>query len=994
MSKKCLITVLIMIGFCASHTMGQALVPLDPATITDGHVYLLEDETDSSANSNTGIIAGAPLVVDGLSGKAMQFNGTSDGIQTPSVATINLSTHQNKTVIAVFNCADVSKPEKQVVFEEGGTTRGMNIYVHEGLAYAGGWNPADYTPQWPGTYFSAPIGSGEWHVVVGVLRDGGAGLEDDKFEMWMDGVLIGKGPGAELRSRSNDCAIGRQMSQTKFHDGNVSATGSYFEGMIDELWILNAALTPDELSAIGFGKTNAKNPIPEDGTTDVWRTSTLAWDAGEFAQTHNVYVGTNPDDVNNATTGVSMGQTDTTYDPGILAFDQTYYWRVDEVNGAPDRTVFKGDVWSFTVEPTGIPVTNITATASGENPSMGPENTINGSGLNAAGEHSDDAPTMWLAMGAEVWIQYEFDQAYPLHEMRVWNSNQLVEAFIGFGIKDALVETSTDAVNWTAVEATTVFGQGTGQSSYTANTTVALSGTVAQYVKITGKSAYGLTGQMGLSEVAFSYIPTVPRELSPQDASMTAGTEVTLSWRPGRQAASHQVSLGMDPANLTEAGTTNENSLITDPLDYDQTYYWQIVAMNDVETPATYASTIQSFNTPPYGTVDDFETYSGDADQEVFMTWFDGFGSDTSLGGSTTGHIDGPFVDTTVVYDGDQSMPVYINNDGNFFDIDGKAGSPNFSEVVRELAPAQDWTTGGIKTLSIMFAGSAGLSGQLYCKLGNTKLLYDGDTSNLSVAAWQPWNIDLSKVGGNLTNVRELAIGVEGGTSGILYIDAIRLYPQIGEMITPALPGNSDPNLVAYYEFEGNGDDTTGNYHGTVEGGTTDPTYTAGKSGQAINLDEIDDQVVYLFPVEEIWPAHSVCLWAKTDLMAQNVNSSLFSNSINTTSGFQIDLDGTDPGNYRYHGSVDSLFGPATSAWIHIGVSCDGTRTDLYYSGVLVGTINVADSNFTKLAMGVNRATDNWFGGTIDDVRIYNRALSAAEIAGLADRTGLIHKPF
>ena len=41
---------LFMGGFC----MGQSLVPIDPASITDGHVYLLEDETDSSANGHTG----------------------------------------------------------------------------------------------------------------------------------------------------------------------------------------------------------------------------------------------------------------------------------------------------------------------------------------------------------------------------------------------------------------------------------------------------------------------------------------------------------------------------------------------------------------------------------------------------------------------------------------------------------------------------------------------------------------------------------------------------------------------------------------------------------------------------------------------------------------------------------------------------------------------------------------------------------------------------
>ena len=162
------------------------------------------------------------------------------------------------------------------------------------------------------------------------------------------------------------------------------------------------------------------------------------------------------------------------------------------------------------------------------------------------------------------------------------------------------------------------------------------------------------------------------------------------------------------------------------------------------------------------------------------MTWIDGFGGDASLGGSTTGHIDGPFVETSIVNSGTggkNSIPIFYDNDGGFVDIDGKSSSPTFSEVVREFDSPQDWTAGGIKSLSIMFHGAEGNTGQLYCKIGNTKFLYDGDASNLAASAWQAWNIDLAAVGANLSSVRELAIGIEGGGSGTLYIDDIRLYP-------------------------------------------------------------------------------------------------------------------------------------------------------------------------------------------------------------------------
>ena len=83
-----------------------------------------------------------------------------------------------------------------------------------------------------------------------------------------------------------------------------------------------------------------------------------------------------------------QGQDANTFDPGLLELGRTYYWRVDEVN-AVDRTIAKGNVWSFTVEPYSYPIANVAATASSFSPSMGPEKTVNGSGLNADDQHSN-----------------------------------------------------------------------------------------------------------------------------------------------------------------------------------------------------------------------------------------------------------------------------------------------------------------------------------------------------------------------------------------------------------------------------------------------------------------------------------------------------------------------------------------------------------------------------------------------------------------------------
>ena len=79
---------------------------------------------------------------------------------------------------------------------------------------------------------------------------------------------------------------------------------------------------------------------------------------------------------------------------------------------------------------------------------------------------------------------------------------------------------------------------------------------------------------------------------------------------------------------------------------------------------------------------------------------------------------------------------------------------------------------------------------------------------------------------------------------------------------------------------------------------------------------------------------------------------------------------------------------------MHLAASCGGPSTSVYYNGLAVDTVGIADNSFGQIAIGTNRAMNRPFIGTIDDVRIYDRALTAAEIAGLAGRQGLIHKPF
>jgi len=85
---------------------------------------------------------------------------------------------------------------------------------------------------------------------------------------------------------------------------------------------------------------------PADKATFIDTSISLNWNSGMNTKLHYVYFGDNLDQVSSAT-GASS-QTVTTYTPGALELEKTYYWRVDEFDGVETH---KGEVWSFTTVP-------------------------------------------------------------------------------------------------------------------------------------------------------------------------------------------------------------------------------------------------------------------------------------------------------------------------------------------------------------------------------------------------------------------------------------------------------------------------------------------------------------------------------------------------------------------------------------------------------------------------------------------------------------------
>ena len=457
---------------------------------------------------------------------------------------------------------------------------------------------------------------------------------------------------------------------------------------------------PDQIGP----RLQAYDPYPFNEATDVPCDVVLNWTPGEFAPAingHRVYFGESFSDVNDGVGGIT--QSATSYNnAGSLAFETTYYWRVDEVNAPPDSTVFKGEVWSFTTELFAYPITNITATASSENTlDMGAGNTVDGSGL-AGDLHSIEPTDMWLSsiIGAQpTWIQYEFDKSYNLFDMWVWNSNQSIESVIGFGVKDVTVEVSEDGANWTSLGDVEI-PKALGQRDSARDATVDLGGATAKFVKLTVNSGWGgIVPQYGLSEVRFFYIPLEANDPTPADADSHVDLDVTLSWRSGREVAAHEVYFSTDKAAVEDGtalvATVTEGNFTPGTLEYGQVYYWKVNEVNDAAAVPVREGDVWEFSTIEDLVVEDFESYTDNdlANEAIWQSWIDGFG--VSSNGSQVGYVMPPYAELAIVHSGSQSMPLSYDN---------SAGATN-SQATLTLTSQKDWTIRGLGELSVWFRG-------------------------------------------------------------------------------------------------------------------------------------------------------------------------------------------------------------------------------------------------------------------------------------------------
>ncbi|MCX6702868.1 MAG: LamG domain-containing protein, partial [Candidatus Wolfebacteria bacterium] len=222
-------------------------------------------------------------------------------------------------------------------------------------------------------------------------------------------------------------------------------------------------------------------------------------------------------------------------------------------------------------------------------------------------------------------------------------------------------------------------------------------------------------------------------------------------------------------------------------------------------------------------------------------------------------------------------------------------------------------------------------------------------------------------------------------------------YPGVYSLRTssaPLTPGTRDYGLVGYWKFdEGSGTlyDSSGyGNNGTQSGGVT--YGVAGKVGNALSFDGTDDLIDLGNINYSSYGAISFSAWIKTPVSAVATHHIAFGNTANNcATGFALSYYQPNVGYYAYHGSVMPFLGITFDQWTFIvWTIIRGTNSKIYVNGnYLIGSTPTSYSFNTgnNTYVGRGAVAGQNLNAIIDDFRVYNRALSAAEIAAIYNAT-------
>ncbi len=904
------------------------LPPCDPPASGLVNWWRAEGDAADSVGTNNGTLNGTASFVAGEVGQAFSFDGTSGFVSVPDAPSLDSFTNAMTIELWTKSATLGNNADWKGMVTKGNVSWGVFSTTFANTAYVlfTGVTPKDL-------FGTRNINDGQWHLVV-------ATYDGSTIALYVDGTLD-----------ASEAATG-QIAQDSFPmyiggDAQPPIGHTYlFNGQIDEVSLYNRALSAGEIAAIynagGAGKCVGTPPTittqPTNQTVTVGGTATFAVVATGtplFSYQWSVN-STNIADATNASLTLANVQLNQAGGYSVVvsnAFGST--------NSVTATLTVTGTPPSITTQPTNQTVTvggtaGFAVVATGTSP-LSYQWSVNSTNI-------ADATNASLTLAN---VQLNQAGGYSVVVSNAFGSTNSVTATLTVNPLPPCDPPSSGLMNWWRAEGNAADSVGTNNGT--------LNGT-ASFVPGEVGQAFSFDGTSGFVSVpdapsldSFTNAMTIELWMKSGILGNNADwkgmvTKGNVSW--GVFAASsrntaYTLFTGVNPPDLY--GTRNIND-----------GQWHlVVATYDGSTIALYVD----------GTLDASEAATGQIAQDSFPMYI---GGDAQPPFGHTYLFNGQ-IDEVSLYNRALSAPeiAAIYNAGSF----GKCSAISPSIITEPTNKTVN--VGATAMFSVLAAGTGPLSYQW--SIGGTNI------QNATNSVLTLTDVQFNQAGSYSVSISNV-FGSTNSTTAALTVN-------------PAPP--CDPpasGLVNWWRAEGDATDSVGTNNGAMQGTAS---FVAGEVGQAFSFDGTSGfvSVPDAPSLDSFTNAMTIELWMKSGSLGNNTDWKGMVSKGNVSWGL-FAATFTNTAYALFNGAnPPALYGTRNindGQWHLVVATYDGSTIALYVDGTLdaseAATGQIAQDSFPMNIGGDPQPPAGHtylFNGPVDEVSLYNRALSAGEVAAV-----------
>jgi hypothetical protein len=496
-------------------------------------------------------------------------------------------------------------------------------------------------------------------------------------------------------------------------------------------------------------------------------------------------------------------------------------------------------------------------------------------------------------------------------------------------------------------------------------------------------------------------------------SAVTVNLPFTLAWNPNQEPniTGYRVSYGTTSGQYTTSiNVGNTTSHTVTSLGQGSTYYFAVQALNSagvspyssevaatVGSPLTVTSLTPNTTSPqPVGTTITFSATASGGSAPYQYKWWIVNGTALTVGSNWS--TNSSFAWTPTSANANYTIRVWARNFGSTADA---ADNPS---AIREVSFAITAPGGSTNQAPIVNAGADQNITLPSAATMSATVSDDGLPSGVLTRNWTrvsgPGTVTFSA---STSAVTSASFSMAGAYVLRLTVSDGALSTSDDVAVTVAPAATTTGGLVSHWRLDESSGvtatDTAGPRPGTLADGAK---WSTGKKGGGVLLDGVDDYIA-LPDFDVPGSALTIAAWVKSSSFPTSSDQRFISKATSTAEQDHYWMLGqTISGQSRLrfrlktNGTTTTLIASSgdlpLDTWYHATATYDGANMRLYLNGVEVGSTTKSGAMTSgadvPVEIGRNPDGSNFMHGVIDDVRIYNRALTPAEVSNIVADTG------